>query len=132
MCAGTRFHFFLAGRDEELLDTAEAWMRQALAEGGIGSKTSSGYGYFGSEQGKAPGGQTKASDPTAAFSPELRDALRRLENARPSDKGTIGSIVQAVGELDDPKEKKLLQEKILEKVKKDKKYRKKLKEKWGM
>lgn len=43
---GATFAFYLASRNEKSLDKAEKWLLNGLSELGIGSKTSSGYGYF--------------------------------------------------------------------------------------
>ncbi|HXF04049.1 MAG TPA: type III-B CRISPR module RAMP protein Cmr6 [Blastocatellia bacterium] len=47
----TPFAFALASRDSHLRQTAEAWLRTALSNLGIGSKTAAGYGFFSSTQG---------------------------------------------------------------------------------
>ncbi len=42
----TRFKFFLASRDKNLVDKATEWLKEALQNYGIGAKTSLGYGFF--------------------------------------------------------------------------------------
>lgn len=42
----TKFKFLLAGREEQLLDTALKFLKGALANFGIGAKTALGYGIF--------------------------------------------------------------------------------------
>jgi len=42
----TPFSFALASHDRQLRGTAEAWLRAALTEIGIGSKTAAGYGFM--------------------------------------------------------------------------------------
>lgn len=42
----TKFHFWLASRDADLLEKAEKLLKSALKEYGIGAKTSLGYGLF--------------------------------------------------------------------------------------
>jgi CRISPR-associated protein Cmr6 len=42
----TPFSFALASSDSHLRDTAEAWLRAALSDLGIGSKTAAGYGFM--------------------------------------------------------------------------------------
>ncbi|ROL57222.1 type III-B CRISPR module RAMP protein Cmr6 [Bacteroidetes/Chlorobi group bacterium Naka2016] len=43
----TKFQFWLASRDADLLDEAENLLKRAIREYGIGAKTSLGYGIFG-------------------------------------------------------------------------------------
>lgn len=43
---GATFAFFLASESEDSLNKAAKWLLSGLSELGIGSKTSSGYGYF--------------------------------------------------------------------------------------
>ena len=43
---GATFAFFLASKGEDSLDKATKWLTNGLSELGIGSKSSSGYGYF--------------------------------------------------------------------------------------
>lgn len=42
----TKFRFYLASKDENLLNKAKDWLKEALDEHGIGAKTSLGYGIF--------------------------------------------------------------------------------------
>lgn len=42
----TKFRFYLASKSNNLLPTAEKWLKDALQNFGIGAKTSIGYGYF--------------------------------------------------------------------------------------
>lgn len=42
----TKFRFYLASKDNELLQKAEECLKEALKESGIGAKTSLGYGVF--------------------------------------------------------------------------------------
>ncbi len=42
----TSFTFALASSDHNLRETAERWLKKALSDLGIGSKTAAGYGYF--------------------------------------------------------------------------------------
>lgn len=42
----TKFHFWLASRDADLLEKAENLLKSALKKYGIGAKTSLGYGFF--------------------------------------------------------------------------------------
>jgi CRISPR-associated protein Cmr6 len=44
----TPFIFALSSHDSHLRQTAEAWLKAALSNLGIGSKTAAGYGFFGS------------------------------------------------------------------------------------
>ncbi len=44
-----KFHFYLASRDQTLLDKAKVWLKEGLTQLGIGGKTSAGYGYFKSQ-----------------------------------------------------------------------------------
>jgi len=43
---GSNFLFAVASRDGDLADKANAWLKGALTEMGIGSKTSAGYGFM--------------------------------------------------------------------------------------
>ncbi len=42
----TKFKFYLASKDKNLLEKASEWLKEALKEHGIGAKTAIGYGYF--------------------------------------------------------------------------------------
>lgn len=42
----TKFRFYLASREGELLNTAKVWLSETLKENGIGAKTALGYGVF--------------------------------------------------------------------------------------
>lgn len=42
----TKFRFYLASKNKDLLEKAEDWLKDALRNYGIGAKTSIGYGYF--------------------------------------------------------------------------------------
>jgi CRISPR-associated protein Cmr6 len=42
----TRFNFYLASRDSDLLARAKEWLYNGLTQLGIGGKTNAGYGYF--------------------------------------------------------------------------------------
>lgn len=42
----TRFNFYLASRDSNLLAQAKDWLYNGLTQLGIGGKTNAGYGYF--------------------------------------------------------------------------------------
>jgi CRISPR-associated protein Cmr6 len=43
---GTKFEFAVASREQGLAAKATDWLKGALADLGIGAKTSAGYGYF--------------------------------------------------------------------------------------
>lgn len=43
----TKFCFWLAAKEKELLGKAKVWLKEALKEHGIGARTSLGYGIFG-------------------------------------------------------------------------------------
>ena len=42
----TKFNFYLASRDKNLLNNAEKYLKEALKSYGIGAKKSLGYGIF--------------------------------------------------------------------------------------
>jgi CRISPR-associated protein Cmr6 len=44
--SNTKFQFYIAGKDKELLDKTKKLLIEALKNYGIGAKTSLGYGIF--------------------------------------------------------------------------------------
>jgi CRISPR-associated protein Cmr6 len=113
---GTRFIIRLAGRDQNLLNRVEGWVKEALQEFGIGAKTRAGYGELTEASAQSLGGTARAtlSAATADPTPSLETAIARW-HAR--DMGTLPQLIEQLSKIPDAARRQQLAHQLQQKLK---------------